>query len=268
MSSHDPFGHLKHKLWPKERSGVKLAVWLPTIKSRESTWFPCMWHTIGKDLNEGYNFASDLISIRGLHAKLWGPKVTGVLTLGISGLPNGSLGTKCHLDVGLVERHKVYYKGEGDGFPQVQAVVNFLSPSCPWFVLAPKVLQLCTNHLMFGFAQVQVSSWCLSLFLVPSQSSTTPLYHQSATSQGACPDSLLFCCFLFRLTFESIKELGAHHLLIVAKPKKSTSTKKSTKKKRYGFCLNTNFNLYPIIVPIDSLYQNLLNLLQSVQFQF
>jgi hypothetical protein len=23
---HDPFGHLKHKLWPKERSRVKLVV--------------------------------------------------------------------------------------------------------------------------------------------------------------------------------------------------------------------------------------------------
>ncbi len=26
MDSHDPFGHLKHKLWPKERPGVKLAI--------------------------------------------------------------------------------------------------------------------------------------------------------------------------------------------------------------------------------------------------
>jgi len=26
MGSHDPFGHLKHKLWPKEGPGVKLAV--------------------------------------------------------------------------------------------------------------------------------------------------------------------------------------------------------------------------------------------------
>jgi hypothetical protein len=34
-----PFGHLKHKLWPKERSGVKLAIWLPTTKSRELTKF-------------------------------------------------------------------------------------------------------------------------------------------------------------------------------------------------------------------------------------
>jgi hypothetical protein len=26
MGSHDPFGHLKHKLWPKEGLEVKLAV--------------------------------------------------------------------------------------------------------------------------------------------------------------------------------------------------------------------------------------------------
>jgi len=35
-----------------------------------------------------------------------------------------------------------------------------------------------------------------------------PLYPQNATSQGVCSNSLLFCCFHFRLTFESIKELG------------------------------------------------------------
>jgi len=65
-----------------------------------------------KDIDKGYNFASNLVSNQGLHAKLWAPKVTGVLTLAISGLPFGSPGTKCHLDVGLVERHKVYYKGK------------------------------------------------------------------------------------------------------------------------------------------------------------
>jgi hypothetical protein len=26
MGLHDPFGHLKHKLWPKERPGVKLPI--------------------------------------------------------------------------------------------------------------------------------------------------------------------------------------------------------------------------------------------------
>jgi hypothetical protein len=60
-----------------------------------------------KDLNEGYNFALDLISIEGLHTKLWGPKAAGVPTLRISKLPFGSFKTKYHLDVGLMERHRV-----------------------------------------------------------------------------------------------------------------------------------------------------------------
>ncbi len=107
-----------------------------------------MRHVFEKFLNEGYNFALDLISIGSLNAKLWTPKVTRVPTLVILGLPFESPRTKCHLDVGLVERHKVYYKGEGGGFPQVWAVVNLVGPSCPWFVLAPKVLKLCTNHLV------------------------------------------------------------------------------------------------------------------------
>jgi hypothetical protein len=37
MVSHWSFGHLQPKLWAKEGPGVKLAIWLPTIKSREST---------------------------------------------------------------------------------------------------------------------------------------------------------------------------------------------------------------------------------------
>jgi hypothetical protein len=51
----------------------------------------------------------------------------GVPTLGISGLPFGNPGTKCHLNVGPVARHRVYYKGKGGGFPQVRAVVSLVS---------------------------------------------------------------------------------------------------------------------------------------------
>jgi hypothetical protein len=87
-----------------------------------------------KALDESYNFASDRTSIRGLLAKLWGFKVPGV---------------KSHLDVGSVESHRVYYKGEGGGFPQVRAVVSLVCPCCPWLVLAPKVLQLCINHFVW-----------------------------------------------------------------------------------------------------------------------
>jgi hypothetical protein len=68
--------------------------------------------------------------------------------VGILGLPFGNPGTKSHLDVAPVERRIVYYKGEGGGFPQVQAVVSIVCSNCPWLVLAPKVLQLCTNHFV------------------------------------------------------------------------------------------------------------------------
>jgi hypothetical protein len=37
IASHWPFGHLQPKLWAKEGPGVKLAIWLLTTKSQEST---------------------------------------------------------------------------------------------------------------------------------------------------------------------------------------------------------------------------------------
>jgi hypothetical protein len=98
----------------------------------------------GKALDEEYNFSLDLISIGGLHIKLRGPKVAGVLILRISGLPFGNPGTKCHLDVGLVERHIIYYKGESGGFPQVWAVVSFVSSSL--LVARPSTKNVQTMH--------------------------------------------------------------------------------------------------------------------------
>jgi hypothetical protein len=48
--------------------------------------------------------------------------------VGISGLPLGNPGTKCHLDVAPMESCREYYKGEGGGSPQVRAVVSLVSP--------------------------------------------------------------------------------------------------------------------------------------------
>jgi len=165
-----------------------------------------------KALDKGYNFASDLISIQGLHAKLWRLKVAGVPTLAISGLPLGSKWEsrdKNHLDVGPMERCRVYYKGEGGGFPQVLAVVSLVCLCCPWLVLAPKVLQLCTNHLALVLCKsVWVDKVC-QLFLVPSQSSNAPLFPSKVlrTNERALTPyfSIVFC---LGLTFESLKELG------------------------------------------------------------
>jgi len=119
--------------------------WPLKVKNRLN-FLMCRWCVTyrWKALNKGYNFILDLISIGGLHTKLWGPKAARDPILVISGLPFGSLGTKSHLDVGLVERHRVYYKGEGDGFPQVRTVMNFVSASCLWLILAPK----CSNYAL------------------------------------------------------------------------------------------------------------------------
>jgi hypothetical protein len=42
MASHEPFGHPQHELEAKEGPGVKLAIWLPTTKNRESTRPRCV----------------------------------------------------------------------------------------------------------------------------------------------------------------------------------------------------------------------------------
>jgi hypothetical protein len=49
----------------------------------------CKWRVTyrWKALNKGYKFTLDFISIRGLHAKLWAPKIVKVRVEGISGLP-------------------------------------------------------------------------------------------------------------------------------------------------------------------------------------
>ncbi len=161
-----------------------------------------------KALDESYNFALDRIAIGGLLAKLWGSKVPRVLFGTISGLSRGSPRKNSHLDVASVENCKVYYKGEGGGFPQVRAVVSLVCPCCPWLVLAPRVLQLCTNHFVWVVCRpVWVTKAC-QLFLVPSRSSNTPLYPSKCCELGSVLWLLLFRCFLLGLTFEPFKELG------------------------------------------------------------
>jgi hypothetical protein len=94
----------------------------------------------------------------------------------ISRLPFGSPETKSHLDVAPMERHREYYKGEGGHFPQVWAMVSVMSSSCPWLVLTPKMLQLCTNHLVLVLCKfVWVIEAC-QFFLVPFRNSNMPFY--------------------------------------------------------------------------------------------
>ncbi len=83
----------------------------------------------------------------------------GVQTLIVSRLLPGSPKTKSHSGVGVTERHIEYYMGEGGGFPQVQAVVSFVSPKL--HVPSPStkgVPESELTNLLVGLMQVQISN--------------------------------------------------------------------------------------------------------------
>jgi hypothetical protein len=144
MGSHDPFGHLKHKLWPKE--------------SRESTRFPCV--QVASDMSLESSRRGVQLSFRPRPNRSSAPKIivsqsckTHVLSdlgtpiwesqdkknhLGVSGQkkPFG-----CHSG----EWYKVYYMGEGGGFPRVRAVVSLESPRL--FMACPSTKDVLENEL-------------------------------------------------------------------------------------------------------------------------
>jgi hypothetical protein len=182
MGLHDPSGLLKHKLWPKEGPEVKL----PTTKisrplkvKNHPDFLVCKWRAMyrWKALDDAFNFALKLISIESLHPKLWAPKVARVPILWISGFPLKNPRTKWHLGDGLVAKHRVHYKGEVDGFPQVRTMVTLMNlcllVACPWTKNVP-TLHWPTCCLVCAC----LCEWLthLLLILVPSQSSNTPLY--------------------------------------------------------------------------------------------
>jgi hypothetical protein len=115
-------------------------------------YLACRWHATysWKVFNEGYNFAFYLISIGGLHAKLWAPKLWEFRDLGVSGqitiwllvpLPT----TEYTMRGKVMVSHKVG--------PRWVLWVRV----CSWFVLATKVFQLCLNRLVVWFVQICVS---------------------------------------------------------------------------------------------------------------
>jgi len=132
MASHWPFGHLQPKLCAKEGPGVKLAVWLPTTKSRESTSFRRCFEECDTALERSQQ-----------ELQLWfrtrpDPSLgRGVMAAQSSGSPARTLSRlhfespnkMCHLDVASATSRREYYKGEGGGFPRVRAVVSLVCSS-------------------------------------------------------------------------------------------------------------------------------------------
>jgi hypothetical protein len=77
----------------------------------------------------------------------------------VSGLLLGSPRIKSHSDVGVMERCREYYMGEGGGFPRVLAMMNLVSPEL--FVVCPNIKGVPESeltNLLVGLMQVQVSN--------------------------------------------------------------------------------------------------------------
>jgi len=146
MGSHCSFGHLKHKLWPKEGPGVEFLgfrqFWLPTTKSQESTQNTWLQKTCDISLKRSRrdlqlcfrrrvdrSFAPKVMTLQSRrspeNARFWDSH---------AGVP-GVSGQNGHLDATPMASHRVYYKGEGGGFPQGpghgESCVSVLPVACP-----------------------------------------------------------------------------------------------------------------------------------------
>jgi hypothetical protein len=125
MGLHYPFVYLKHNYDQKKGQESNCQFDSQPLKVNNCPrLLACKWRATyyWKALNKIYNFALDLILIKGLHKELWASKVHKSPNFKNFETPNsqlGSCGTKWHLGVGPVTKHREYYKGEGGGFPQV-----------------------------------------------------------------------------------------------------------------------------------------------------
>ncbi len=92
--------------------------------------------------------------------------------------------------------------------------MSLVCPSCMWLVLAPKALQLCTNHLVLVLCRSLWVNKACHFFLVLFRSSSTPLYPSKVLwarerAPTPCPSTI----FSLGLTFESRKELGVRQIM-------------------------------------------------------
>jgi hypothetical protein len=161
MGSHDPFEHLNTSYGQKKGQESNWQFDSQPLKVKNHPNFlRCRWHAMyhWKALDEGYNFASNFISIKGLHTKLWAQSC-GSPNFGNFETPTWDLGTKWHLGAAPIAKHKVYYKAEGGGFPQVRAMVSLVSLCLLMVRSCTKVFQLHTNQLVVWFVQVRVNNW-------------------------------------------------------------------------------------------------------------
>jgi len=170
MGSHCSFGHLKHKLWPKEGAGVEFPgvsqCWLPTTKSRESTRNTWVQKTCDIPLERSWQ---DLqLCFRRQVDQRSAPKVMKLQSCGspkvarfrdshagVRGVPR----QKGHLNATPAANHKVYYKGEVVGFPKGEVLASPPKGVRWWLPPSPGRGESCESEFTCGLSQHQKVPW-------------------------------------------------------------------------------------------------------------
>jgi hypothetical protein len=161
MGLHDPFGYLKHKLWPKEGPKVKMSTWLSTTKSQELLWFTCVQvarHIPLENSRQRLQIYFKPHFNRRFAQKFMAPRSRG--SPNIKNFETSNLGspkTKWHLGA-MWPGTKNTIRGKVVTSPKFEPWWLLGVHVCPWLIDAPKVLWLCTNHLVVWFVQVHVNN--------------------------------------------------------------------------------------------------------------
>jgi hypothetical protein len=177
MSSNDSFGHLKHKLWPKEGSGVKLAIWLPTIKSRESIRFPCVQVVCDISLKSFQQWAITLFQTSSpleVYTQSYGTPKSWESQLWE--FWDSHLGVPGQNDIWVLvpwPGTKYTIRGKVVASPKFGSWWVLWIYVCPWFVRALKCSNYALTNLRFGLCR---SVWIIEL-LVILPSSISKLQH-------------------------------------------------------------------------------------------
>ncbi len=130
-----------------QESNYQFDSWPPKVKNL-SYILACKWravpHTIGKRLMKAITLLQTSPQSKVFIKKIWPLKSWESQFQEFWDSQLESLETKWYLGVGHVARHREYYKEEGGGFSQVQAMANFVK-SC-LLVAHPCTKNVWTTH--------------------------------------------------------------------------------------------------------------------------
>ncbi len=164
MGSYDSFEHLKHKLWPKDGSGIKLTIWFSTTKSWESPQFPrlqVMCDIPLKSFQQGLQLLFQTSQSK-VCTQNYGPPKSRESQLWE--FRNSHLGVQKQINIWVLVRWpSTEYTIRGKVVVTLNLPNLGRGESCEsmFAMVHPctKVLQLHINQLIVWFVQVHVNNW-------------------------------------------------------------------------------------------------------------